>query len=367
MSGRRADRAAAARRERRSVGRFYDLRWVKRNIPIVEVAEALGIERRGRSSAICPFHPDREPSLSFHQNRYRCHSATCGARGDVLDLATGLVGGIRTALDWLSARYPVPTRDPEKQTGRSWALGRAGVGGVGLDVAVRSGLWAALPDDAARALVAAAGMADPTDGIFTVSLTGFARFAGAGRTATSQGKFFLRALGLLSWDRAEPSLRSVLTYRLQVDASACADALKRLPEKLAARRAVENRQGKRVGTVTRGEVRDSRGRFSKAAPFLIVPSTVLPKTPEVPCTVLEVNQGNAHARRHEGEGGSAAGPVDSVENGKRLGRFKDGSGDNLSPPRVGVVAGANLSPPPPQPTRRRRMRTPPMFQRRIFD
>ena len=57
-----------------------------RNLPIEEVAERLGIEVR-HHKALCPFHHDRHPSLSFHtgRNTYRCF--VCGVHGGTIDLA----------------------------------------------------------------------------------------------------------------------------------------------------------------------------------------------------------------------------------------------------------------------------------------
>ena len=47
-------------------------------IPIIEVAERLGIEVRGHK-AHCVFHsPDRHPSLRFYENRGTAHCFTCG-------------------------------------------------------------------------------------------------------------------------------------------------------------------------------------------------------------------------------------------------------------------------------------------------
>ena len=47
-------------------------------IPIIEVAERLGIEVRGHK-AHCVFHsPDRHPSLRFYEGKGTCHCFTCG-------------------------------------------------------------------------------------------------------------------------------------------------------------------------------------------------------------------------------------------------------------------------------------------------
>ena len=55
-----------------------------------EAARFYGVipDRSGR--ALCPFHNDRHPSLSFHKGYFRCWS--CGASGSAIDLAARLFG-----------------------------------------------------------------------------------------------------------------------------------------------------------------------------------------------------------------------------------------------------------------------------------
>ena len=56
-----------------------------RDLPIEGVAQRLGLEV-ARHKALCPFHDDRHPSLSFsvRRNSYRCF--VCGASGGTIDL-----------------------------------------------------------------------------------------------------------------------------------------------------------------------------------------------------------------------------------------------------------------------------------------
>ena len=55
------------------------------DLPIEQVAGALGLTV-SHHRALCPFHNDSNPSLTFHRgkNRYRCF--VCDARGGVIDL-----------------------------------------------------------------------------------------------------------------------------------------------------------------------------------------------------------------------------------------------------------------------------------------
>ena len=59
-------------------------------LPIEGVAEALGL-KVCRHKALCPFHDDSHPSLTFHtgRNRYRCY--VCDARGGTIDLVMHLL------------------------------------------------------------------------------------------------------------------------------------------------------------------------------------------------------------------------------------------------------------------------------------
>lgn len=73
-----------------------------KDLPIESVAERLGL-KVSRHKAICPFHDDSHPSLSFNvaKNRYRCF--VCNARGGVADLAMHILGKtFADACRWLA-------------------------------------------------------------------------------------------------------------------------------------------------------------------------------------------------------------------------------------------------------------------------
>lgn len=83
-------------------------RWDKteirrlRDLPVEEAARRLGL-RVERRKALCPFHDDRHPSLTFsaRTNTYRCFA--CGAQGDTIDLARHLLGAnFSDACRWLA-------------------------------------------------------------------------------------------------------------------------------------------------------------------------------------------------------------------------------------------------------------------------
>jgi hypothetical protein len=62
---------------------------VKDKVDILDAADLYGLEVSRTKKAICPFHNDTHPSLSFKGERYTCFS--CGAKGDVIDLVGYLI------------------------------------------------------------------------------------------------------------------------------------------------------------------------------------------------------------------------------------------------------------------------------------
>ena len=90
----------------------YELQKL-RDLPIEGVAERLGL-RVTRHKALCPFHDDRHPSLSFRvsKNTYRCF--VCGASGGTID---GLQ--TKTTSSWKSGSHNSP---PLGEDGRGLLL-----------------------------------------------------------------------------------------------------------------------------------------------------------------------------------------------------------------------------------------------------
>ena len=83
-----------------------------RDLPIEGVAERLGLTVK-HHKALCPFHDDRHPSLSFKvsKNTYRCF--VCGASGGTIDLVMKyLRKDFLNACRWLSlSPDPSPSRE----------------------------------------------------------------------------------------------------------------------------------------------------------------------------------------------------------------------------------------------------------------
>ena len=63
---------------------------VRESVQIESIAEYCGMHIGRNGKALCPFHDDQHPSLSFKYNRYRCFA--CGAHGDAIDLVSKCMG-----------------------------------------------------------------------------------------------------------------------------------------------------------------------------------------------------------------------------------------------------------------------------------
>ena len=90
-----------------------------RDLPIEGVAERLGIQVTMHHKALCPFHEDHHPSLSFslRKNTYRCF--VCGAHGDVIDLVMHRLGkSFPDACRWLADEHNIiiSERKPQELT-----------------------------------------------------------------------------------------------------------------------------------------------------------------------------------------------------------------------------------------------------------
>ena len=78
------------------------------DLPIEQVAEALGLQV-SHHKALCPFHADKHPSLTFHRgrNRYKCY--VCDAHGGTIDLVMRYLNKpFLEACKWLSEEHSVP-------------------------------------------------------------------------------------------------------------------------------------------------------------------------------------------------------------------------------------------------------------------
>ena len=78
-----------------------------RDLPIEGVAERLGLNVN-KHKAVCPFHEDRHPSLTFHQRTNTYHCFVCNAHGSTIDLAMRILGtDFKEACRWLADKHNI--------------------------------------------------------------------------------------------------------------------------------------------------------------------------------------------------------------------------------------------------------------------
>lgn len=67
--------------------RFSD---VRNRVTAQEAAQFYGLQFDRQGKALCPFHQDHHPSMSFRNGRFRCWA--CGATGDSIDFTSRFLG-----------------------------------------------------------------------------------------------------------------------------------------------------------------------------------------------------------------------------------------------------------------------------------
>ena len=86
----------------------YELQKL-RDLPIEGVAERLGLQVK-MHKALCPFHDDHTPSMTFKGSKFRCWS--CGASGNAIDLVMRHLNlDFKTACRWLADEHNVIISD----------------------------------------------------------------------------------------------------------------------------------------------------------------------------------------------------------------------------------------------------------------
>lgn len=71
------------------MGRLFEK--IRERVTARQAAEAFGLPVNRQGKALCPWHPDKRPSLSFDPKTGRCHCFACGQGGDAVDLAAKLL------------------------------------------------------------------------------------------------------------------------------------------------------------------------------------------------------------------------------------------------------------------------------------
>jgi hypothetical protein len=223
-----------------------DMNYIRCEIPIIEVAQALGLKIKGRSSGHCwrvDHHKngDRTPSISFSKNRAKCHVCDVGSLSNIDLVMAHENCSCGQAVAWIAARWEVPMLPKHSKLRRPerWTTGRVGVANCSIvESLVRSGFWAWL-DDAGRAvLMALVCFADPLTGEATISTRGLCRYSGKASRTTITGVISrLEIIGLLAVRREKDgAIRKVSTYRLTPDTDKFQGLLGDLRERLVAER-----------------------------------------------------------------------------------------------------------------------------------
>lgn len=168
-----------------------DLAWIKKHVPILGLARALGLRIR-RGKAQCwrtenHRHGDSDPSLSFFEKRNRCRCFVCDMKGghSNVDLVMHILGcELGPAVQWIAERFPVPNVKVGRPVGshtREVAPYRTGVHGSDWEVIVRSGMWGAITVAERSILVVLDCFKDPETGLTRMSYLAIMRYSGVAK------------------------------------------------------------------------------------------------------------------------------------------------------------------------------------------
>lgn len=181
-----------------------DMTFIRREIPIADVARELGIRVTGRNAAHCwrvgaHQNGDRAPSISFSKrNRAKCFVCDVDSKSPIDLVMIYQECSLKEAVEWLCARWTIPSIAKNTKLARRerWATSPVGLSSFPLEEFIRSGVWAALDDPARAVLPVLFCFAER--GIVSVSYRGLARYSGLGSSATVAKAFQqLKRLGIL--------------------------------------------------------------------------------------------------------------------------------------------------------------------------
>src|ERR1019366_3166575 len=136
-----------------------DMTFIRREIPIADVARELGIRVASSSTAHCwragaHQNGDRTPSMSFRRNGAMCYVCDVDSKSPIDLVIAYQECSLKEAGDWLCARWTVPTiaKNAKLSRPQRWSTSPMGLADFPLERFVRSGVWAAL-GDAGRAVL----------------------------------------------------------------------------------------------------------------------------------------------------------------------------------------------------------------------
>lgn len=238
---------------------YPDLSFIKKVVPVHEIAVALGLDVSG-NSARC-WRPDnhkngdRTRSITFNARKNIGRCFVCDARAwSGIDLVMTVRGvSLREAAEWIAARFPVPEiprRKHLKHKERWDPSSRVGTSAFSLEDIVRSGFWAKLSCSEARILGVFCTFCPPGSGDKAISYRGIMRYAGVRSQSTVSRvlKRFSR-IGLLDIKRGlEDGFRACNIYSLTLDSPALRgllrDVYEHQREEIAVERQIREEQRK---------------------------------------------------------------------------------------------------------------------------
>lgn len=173
---------------------YPDIRFIRKRIPIQDVARDLGLRVNGHYRAHCwrvdsHCNADRDPSIGFDRkkNRGRCFVCDDHAWSNVDLVAMVLSCNTREAVEWVASRFPVPMtpRGRHIVKRRGWQpIYRVGVNGSIFEWLTRAGFWASITSTQRSVLVVLHTFTDSETGVAEISFRGIMRFGGIGSSAS---------------------------------------------------------------------------------------------------------------------------------------------------------------------------------------
>jgi hypothetical protein len=204
-----------------------DISWIKKNVPILHLARALGLRIRHRRTNCWRVenhrHGDVDPSLSFFEKRNRCRCFVCDMKGghSNVDLVMAVLGcDLGSAVLWIAERFSVPIIKVGRPVGNALASPapyRVGAHGSEWEVIVRSGIWGAMTAAERSILVVLDYLKDAETGLTRLSYRAIMRYSGVGKTGNVSGAIKelarMHALQVLPGSRVGVT-RECSTYRV---------------------------------------------------------------------------------------------------------------------------------------------------------
>jgi DNA-binding MarR family transcriptional regulator len=212
------------RQARKQAHLVPDIEYIRKRIPIQDVARALGLSVNGRQGHCWRIEAhqngDRKPSMWFSRsNRVRCQ--VCDARPlSTVDLVMLIEHiDVVTAVNWIARRFSVPNvlKGKHLKSDQRWRPAfRVGTGDNIMEDIVRSGILAELDGAVTKVLLTFRVFAD-REGEVTISNRGLMQYAGVSQHTVTRAIAILGKLHLLERKKNGKGFRECSSYRLTVD------------------------------------------------------------------------------------------------------------------------------------------------------